>query len=292
MRIKIVFSLLFLTGGELIFGLKQSAMLKSNECSISHKNMKLLNSKTSNDQSTRNSFLKTVSDPLVSLGAGSAGLMVLLFNRLGSLGLDSVSDVQSRTDILSVIACSSLLLSVLSDQDITTKDREAVALVGYALQRARLAETLTLPESAVQWCVDALLEGSPANSVLLLEQTANAGGDWTVVAAGGVVGGGIGPSGPLPSVPRLSAKILTQALQTGEVYLPDLQILPGKIEFSYLPVNCQSVLVLPVKPSGGETESAGDRGAVLVVGTNQAKALKFRDLTKIRNLLQVFQTLI
>ena len=58
--------------------------------------------------------------------------------------------------------------------------------------------------------------------------------------------------------------ILEKALRLSEeVYLPDLQILPGKVEFSYLPINCQSVLVLPLPGSGA-----------VVMGTNQGKRVR------------------
>lgn len=69
----------------------------------------------------------------VSIGAGFAGLILLLINRL-SIPIDNVTDVQSRTDIISVISCSALLLNVLSESNIVAKDRSAVSLVGYALR--------------------------------------------------------------------------------------------------------------------------------------------------------------
>ena len=54
-------------------------------------------------------------------------------------------------------------------------------------------------------------------------------------------------SSALGNAGRSGMPILEKALRLSEeVYLPDLQILPGKVEFSYLPINCQSVLVLPL----------------------------------------------
>jgi hypothetical protein len=50
------------------------------------------------------------------------------------------------------------------------------------------------------------------------------------------------------------------------------QILPGKVEFDYLPINCQSVLILPV-----------NNGAV--------KILKLKDLNRIRSLVAIFKNL-
>ena len=72
-----------------------------------------------------------------------------------------------------------------------------------------------------------------------------------------------------------------QYTDTGEeVYLPDIQILPGKVEFSYLPINFQSVAIIPLSGSDG-AGGAKPRGA-LVIGTNQAKVMRVPDLNKIR----------
>jgi Cofactor assembly of complex C subunit B, CCB2/CCB4 len=59
------------------------------------------------------------------------------------------------------------------------------------------------------------------------------------------------------------------------------QILPGKVEFTYLPINCQSVLVLPL-PSGGAA----------VMGTNQAKVLKLNDLNRVRSVVNIYKNLV
>lgn len=71
-----------------------------------------------------------------------------------------------------------------------------------------------------------------------------------------VLGNGSGGSGSGGNMP-----ILQKALRLSEeVYLPDLQILPGKVEFSYLPINCQSVLILPL-PDGGAVAMGTNQGA-------------------------------
>jgi len=74
-------------------------------------------------------------------------------------------------------------------------------------------------------------------------------------------------------------KILANSINNmEETYLPDLQILPGKIEFTYLPINCQSVLIVPFSQSGA-----------VVVATNKAKSLKLIDLKKIRTTVSIFK---
>lgn len=63
--------------------------------------------------------------------------------------------------------------------------------------------------------------------------------------------------------------------------IPDLlflslppQTLPGKIEFDYLPENCQAVLMLPVHESS----------TVVVIGTNRARAFTPKDIAWMKGL--------
>mmetsp|Transcript_37941 Transcript_37941/g.119009 ORF Transcript_37941/g.119009 Transcript_37941/m.119009 type:complete len:88 (-) Transcript_37941:122-385(-) len=65
----------------------------------------------------------------------------------------------------------------------------------------------------------------------------------------------------------------------GEVFLPDLQILPGKLEFTYLPVNCQTVFILPL----GVTAVGGARGA-MIFGGDQKRSFSPRDLAFLRSI--------
>ena len=72
------------------------------------------------------------------------------------------------------------------------------------------------------------------------------------------------------------------------------QILPGKVEFSYLPLNCQSVLLLPLVDGTRVDSTAPDddlRSAVLVCGTKKAKSIKFSDINKLKALVEVFRSI-
>jgi len=188
--------------------------------------------------------------------------------------MERITDVQSRADIISVIACSALLLNVLSEQDIVARDREPVPLVGFALRTPLIdTEVLTAAEQqSTRWYIQSILDSTPATSVHVVRQ-------GFVVGRGGVVGQGDSRTLKLGEAwDRMP--IVQKALSGGEeVYLPDLQILPGKVEFSsYLPVNAQSVVVLPLAAQGA-----------VVVATNQAKALKLSDLAKIRALSKIYK---
>ena len=220
--------------------------------------------------------LRTLKSPELSIGAGVAGIFILMGNRL-SVDIERITDVQSRADIISVIACSALLLNVLSEQDIVARDREPVPLVGFALNSPAVSELLLTAEQqrATKWYIQAILQSTPATSAHIIR-------NGMVVGRGGVI-----DKGDDPQSTALSKEvdfgdrmpILQKVLQGGEeVYLPDLQILPGKVEFSYLPINAQSVLILPLSTGGA-----------VVIATNQAKVFKVVDLGKLRALTSIYK---
>ena len=219
------------------------------------------------------SLAESIKSSSLSIGAGCMGIFILLANRL-SVDMERITDVQSRADIISVIACSALLLNVLSEQDIVARDRDPVPLVGFALRTPLIdTEVLTAAEQEItRWYITSILDATPATSVHVIHQ-------GLVVGRGGVVGQGDSRTLRLSEAwDRMP--IVQRTLSGGEeVYLPDLQILPGKVEFSaYLPVNAQSVVVLPLAAQ-----------SAVVVATNQAKALKLSDLAKIRALSKLLR---
>ena len=67
------------------------------------------------------------------------------------------------------------------------------------------------------------------------------------------------------------------------------QILPGKVEFSYLPINTQTVVLLPLQlPSlSGSANSAS--GGALILAANRAKVFKFSDLARLKAAAAVAQ---
>jgi hypothetical protein len=58
-----------------------------------------------------------------------------------------------------------------------------------------------------------------------------------------------------------------------ETYLPTLQALPGRREFTYLPGNLQLALLIPIMNENDES-----RRKVLVLGGNTAKSFSPRDV--------------
>jgi hypothetical protein len=162
----------------------------------------------------------------VPLVTGGIGLMILMINRLSLESI--VSDVQSRSDIITVIACSALLLNVLSDQDITPKEREAVPLMGYALKSPVVSSSFvervvagkgTAPaqlNSALVWLVANILRNFESISSVHLVS------DYQVVAVGGVVSS---KDNFLSDINESEAIILRKVVdQREQLYLPDLQV--------------------------------------------------------------------
>lgn len=162
-----------------------------------------------------------IKDPKIAYGAGGIGLITLLVNRL-SVPFELVTDVQSRADIISVIACSALVLNVLSEQDIVARDRDAVALSGYALQNPLIASDISSPTSkAVMWMLTAVMQSAPVTSLHIVE-----GG--RVIGRIGVIGFNDNRSSfdfDSSTMPILKKSLANKE----EIYLPDLQILPGDV---------------------------------------------------------------
>lgn len=224
------------------------------------------------DINNDNDIFSIISNQTFSLWAGVIGIIVILFNRL-SIDLEKVTDIQSRADLISLIACSALLLNVLSEQDISARDRDAIALVGYSLKEPLVYDLSNRNNELIKWLVKSILSTTPATSIHVMI-------NGKIIGRGGVIGNGDNKS---ENINTNNMPILKKALiNKEEVYLPDLQILPGKVEFTYLPINAQSVLILPLNINNSNGNS-------IIISTNQAKVLKLNDLARIRVLSNIFQ---
>lgn len=163
--------------------------------------------------------LDAVNEPKISAGIGLVGLSVLLLNRL-LLPADAfvVSDGQLRADIVAIFACSALLLNVLSEDDITAREREPVALAGYAFKDpvVSTAVSITVGDES-RWLINSIMQHTPATSVAILN-------DSKLTAVGGVLGlRNARFEEVVVDVPK--SPILRKALEQGEeTYLPDLQV--------------------------------------------------------------------
>ena len=226
---------------------------------------------------------------------------------------------RSRIDLLGVFAAGSVLLNGISKLDVTSVQAERVALEGVSSEGGVVwNEDTILPggnqgsfESTVEWALLSSLKCSPARTAVLLTtstETNNANNNhrWTPIAMAGIL-----PIDPQlrTSIPTrvASTPILNRMLQTkdgkvikggsvagsdltrkrggpNESYLPTLQALPGRVEFTYLPLNAQEVLVLPVpiEKKGGNSNT--QRHYAVVLGGDTAKSFTPRDIAWCREI--------
>jgi hypothetical protein len=144
-----------------------------------------------------------------------------------------------------------------------------------------------------EWALQSVLESTPASTAVLMVNSkqsqaatreTQAISTWLPSAFAGIV-----PAEPLLRcvLPKSTkTPILDRFLgysendERKESYLPTLQALPGKVEFTYLPPNTQSALLVPIQLAGGSSLSDGTSTAnvVLVLGGDTAKNFTPRDI--------------
>ena len=177
-----------------------------------------------------------------------------------------------RSDLLAIVAISGVVLTTLGALDVKARDAEAVVLegvVGRGLSKSLGAgEPNAGARSTLTWAAESLLEGAngPATTVLI------AWGGTTLLRQGTLPA----PPGPTddpgpPKTPLGTGKIALKAYaDSAPVYLPALQNLPGRIEFTigWLPRNTQSAVVVEL----------GDGEGVMVLGSDRARAFTPVDL--------------
>jgi hypothetical protein len=184
---------------------------------------------------------------LLPLGVGSLAGVLLLVNRLVT---QTLTDSQARADALGVILSAVLILTGLLWQQIQPRSPDTVVLTGE--QGFDLAEDL--PDAVrveLAWASHLLLTNTVTRSLLLWH-------DGRVLLRRGVLG---------PSALTQPGAIVQRVLTTQKpIYLVNLQIYPGKVEFDYLPDNTQGVICQPV----------GDRG-VLILAANAPRSYTRQD---------------
>lgn len=178
---------------------------------------------------------------------GLAGVL-LLINRLLT---SQLSDAQARSDALGVILSAVLILTGLLWQQVAPRSPDAVELVGE--ERFELAP---LPEPVrieLAWASHLLLTNTVTRSLVVYYQ-------GKVLLRRGIL--------PTKSEVKPGA-ILQRVLEKHKpVYLVNLKIYPGRVEFDYLPENTQGVICQPI----------GEKG-VLILGANAPRSYTKQDET-------------
>lgn len=168
---------------------------------------------------------------LLPLVAGGLGGTLLLLNRVLTPGL---TESQARSDVMGVILSALLILTGLLWQRVQPVSPEAVILEG----EEGFDLDPTLPDAVkteLAWASHLLLTNTVTRSVVVYVQ-------GRVLLRRGVLG---------PTATVEPGPILQRVLETGKaVYLVNLKIYPGRVEFTYLPPNTQGVICQPLGPEG------------------------------------------
>jgi hypothetical protein len=182
--------------------------------------------------------------PLVVGGLG-AGL--LLVNRLLTTELTAS---QARGDVLGVIVSAVLILTGLIWQQVQPRSPDAVQLIGK--EDFVLAPDLSKAlKTELAWASHLLLTNTVTRSLVVFYQ-------GRVLLRRGILG---------PKSEVVPGPILKRVLEKQRpVYLVDLKVYPGRIEFDYLPENTQGIICQPI----------GDQGA-MILGANVPRSYTQQD---------------
>ena len=177
---------------------------------------------------------------------GLAGIL-LLTNRMLTPHL---TDSQARSDALGVILSAVLILTGLLWQQVQPRSPDAVDLIGeqgFELLPGLPDEVKT----ELAWASHLLLTNTVTRSLVVFYQ-------GKVLLRRGVLG--VNPE-------VKPGAILKRVLEKQKpVYLVDLKVYPGRIEFDYLPENTQGVICQPI----------GNQGA-LILGANAPRSYTKQD---------------
>ena len=186
---------------------------------------------------------------LLPLMVGGLGGTLLLINRLLTPELTSS---QARSDAMGVLLSAVLILVGLLWQRVQPRSPEAVELIGE--EGFELAADLSEEaRTELAWASHLLLTNTPARSLLVYYQ-------GQVLLRRGILGG---------KAEVTPGTILQRVLEKQKpVYLVNLNLYPGKIEFDYLPENTQALITQPI----------GKEGA-LIVAANAPRSYTKQDET-------------
>ncbi|WP_416670462.1 cofactor assembly of complex C subunit B [Egbenema bharatensis] len=186
---------------------------------------------------------------VMPIAVGILAGTLLMVNRLLTPAL---TDSQARSDALGIVLSALLILTGLLWQRVQPKSPDAVQLVGE--EGFDLEKTLPDPvKTELAWASHLLLTNTATRSI--------------VVWYGGQVLMRRGILGKAETV--TPGAIVQRALQLQRpVYLVNLPLYPGKIEFDYLPENTQGVICQPI----------GSQGA-MILGANAPRSYTKQDET-------------
>jgi hypothetical protein len=188
------------------------------------------------------------------IAVGSLGSLLLMVNRLLTPAL---TESQARSDVMGIILCAVLVLTGLLWQRVQPKSPDAVSLQGP--EGFELDDTL--PETVqteLAWASHLLLTNTVTRAIVAYY-------DGRVLMRRGILG---------PTDEVTTGAILTRVLEKKKaVYLVDMKLYPGRVEFGYLPENTQGLICQPM----------GQKGA-LILGANAPRSYTKQDETWIEGI--------
>jgi hypothetical protein len=184
---------------------------------------------------------------LIPLIAGAIGSILLLINRLTTVEL---TPSQARSDVVGVILSGMLALVWLIWQQVQPVSPDAVTLIGEeGLEFVPdLSDTVKIE---LAWASHLLLTNTVTKSLVVYYQ-------GRVLLRRGILGinSELNPG-----------TIVKRVLETQKpVYLVNLNLYPGKVEFDYLPENTQGLICQPMGKEG-----------VLILGANIPRSYTKQD---------------
>lgn len=178
------------------------------------------------DKSDPNKILRRL-----PLAVGGIGAVLLLINRLLT---PELTDSQARADVVGVILSAVMILTGLIWQQVQPRSPDAVELIG----EEGFILAPDLPEAVkteLAWGSRLLLTNTVTRSLVVVYQ-------GRVLLRRGILAAN---SEVIPG------PILKRVLETQKpIYLVDLKVYPGRIEFDYLPENTQGVICQPIGNQG------------------------------------------
>ncbi|MDJ1175897.1 cofactor assembly of complex C subunit B [Roseofilum capinflatum] len=178
---------------------------------------------------------------------GVMGGTLLMVNRLFT---PELTPSQGRSDVLGVMISALLILTGLLWQQIQPVPPERVQLIGE--EGFELSDELPdVVKTELAWASQLLLTNTVTRSLIIYDR-------GHVILRRGILG---------PKSEVTPGPIVQRVLDRGKpVYLVNLNIYPGKIEFDYLPENTQGVICQPL----------GEHG-VMILGANAPRSYTQQD---------------
>ena len=184
---------------------------------------------------------------LLPIFAGGLGGVLLLVNRLLTMQL---TESQARSDAVGVIEGAVLILVGLIWQQIQPRSPDVVTLIGE--EGLELAPDLPAEvKTELAWASHILLTNTVTRSLVVYYQ------DQTLLRRG-ILG---------KNYQVTPGAIVQKVLDRQKaIYLVNLNLYPGKVEFDYLPENTQGIICQPI----------GNKG-VLILGANAPRSYTKQD---------------